>query len=125
MRAVVEMPKGTKYKYEMKEIFGVKKLILDRVLNQAVPANYGYIPNTTAPDGDAEDIFIISDEPLVAGCEVEVEILGKFICIDNGVQDDKLVGYIFGEEEPRDLSKIRHYLSTYKSGFLVGNWEEV
>ncbi len=122
------MPMGTKYKYEVNKDTG--RLALDRPLNQTVPANYGYIPDTLAADGDPEDVFVITETPLIPGCEVEVEMIGKFICTDGGVSDDKWVGVIKGddvpklEQENRRLS-IEHYLRTYKAGFVVITWNVV
>jgi len=116
---IIEMPKGTKDKLEVKD--GL--LVLDRVLDVAVPYNYGYIPNTIEPDGDPTDVFVLSLQPIPSLTKVEATIFGKFTCLDQGVSDDKYVAILKDE----DLKKIPYscivtiedYLETYKKGFEV------
>lgn len=116
LKAIIEIPTGSKYKYEIKD--GI--LTLDRVSNQKIPCNYGYLENTLADDSDALDLFIISSQPLEVGSRVEVTLLGGFKCSDNGISDDKLVGMLVGEENvyPR-IDLIKSYLETYKKDFRV------
>lgn len=123
LEAIIEIPAETNYKYEIKED---GELVLDRVISMAVPFNYGYIPNTMCNDGDPLDIFIISQDAIFPKTRAKVSVIGGFTCIDNGHQDDKLVGILIGEEEcytgyeVSDSKKfIRHYLENYKTGFVV------
>ncbi len=62
--AVVEIPLGSSNKYELDKASGLLKL--DRVLHSAVhyPANYGFIPQTLADDGDPLDVLILSSDPV-------------------------------------------------------------
>ena len=76
MKVVVEIPKGSIYKYEINKDTG--KLALDRVISIPYPENYGYFPNTLAQDGDPLDVFLVSDQPIAPLTEVEIEeILNK------------------------------------------------
>ena len=123
MKAIVEMTKGSKYKYEIDKAWGGLKL--DRPLLIRVPHNYGYIPDTLAPDGDALDIFILSEDPIPPLAHVEVEILGGYVCEDQGVRDEKIVAKIKGDTYPTMCSEIVHYLGLYKEGFEVLSWMDV
>lgn len=115
VKVTVEIPKGSKYKYE--KYHDHNCLYLDRILNQKVPYNYGFINNIPAPDGDYLDVFIISNEPIPSLTECEVEIIGGYKCIDNGIQDDKLIGVLIGDDIYPNLVSIEQYLKTYKEGF--------
>lgn len=123
MKAIIEMPMNTRYKYELKN----DELFIDRVQSIPVPYNYGYIPNTLAPDGDPLDVFVISDEPIPARTNVEIYPLGVFICEDNGVRDDKLVAVIRGESIPKtgESHLIEFYLNNYKDNFNVLKYETI
>jgi inorganic pyrophosphatase len=125
LKAIVEIPMGSKYKYEFDK--KNNNLLLDRVLNQRIPSNYGYFSETLFDDGDPLDVFIISTDPIPSLTEVEVEICGAIKCNDNGVQDDKLWGYLMGEEKKLEFKEkemaIEHYLRTYKEGFIVESFE--
>lgn len=115
-KAIVEIPKFSKYKWEIKNGIAV----VDRVLSIHCPQNYGYIPDTLAEDGDALDVFICSAEPLPIGLEVEIEIIGEYICIDNGVIDNKLVAFLKDEGAYKlHLASIEAYLKRYKDGFKM------
>src|SRR5260370_13272568 len=67
-RAIIEIPKGSKVKYELDKRTGL--LWLDRVLHSAVhyPPNYGFLPQTYCEDGDALDVLVPAHEPVVAAC---------------------------------------------------------
>lgn len=122
LNAVIEIPKHSKYKYEIVE----DKLLLDRVLNQECPFNYGYIPNTLCGDDDPLDIFIISKDPIPSFTEVSFNVIGMLQCEDNGNMDDKVIAVLTGEEHLHDIDaakwSIRNFLSTYKSGFKIESW---
>ncbi len=124
MKAIIEIPKHSKYKYEIQD----NKLILDRVLNQECPFNYGYIPNTLCGDGDPLDIFVISKDPIPAFTEVCYTVIGMLQCEDDGKMDDKVIAVLQGEEHLHDIDaakwSIRNYLSTYKPGFHIESYVE-
>ena len=76
VNAIIEIPVGTKNKYEVDKENGRVKL--DRVLYSAMtyPAEYGYIEDTLAGDGDPLDILVISSEPSFPGCIVPARVIG-------------------------------------------------
>lgn len=115
IECVIEIPKGSEYKYEIKD----GQLFVDRPLNQPIPYNYGYVTDTLAEDGDALDIFIVTDTPIQAGAKCFVKIIGAFKCKDNNTIDDKLVGIVFKSNTPDYYINIYNFLSTYKMGFKV------
>lgn len=121
LKAVIEIPMGSRYKYEVHR----DKLVLDRPLNQPIPHNYGYIPLTLCDDGDCLDVFVVSKYPIQSRAKVEVEILGMFECTDGSVSDPKLVGYLAGEQCDIFAEKeaIKKYLESYKDGFYVHSFK--
>ena len=75
-RAVIETPRGnrTKYKYDMDlGAFALSHLLPEGMI---YPLDYGFIPSTEGGDGDAIDVMVLSDEPLIAGLVVEVRLIG-------------------------------------------------
>ena len=124
--AIIEIPLNTKNKFEVdKKSHRIK---LDRVLYSAMnyPAEYGYIENTLANDGDPLDILVISSEPTFPGCVVPARVIGYLKMIDNGYEDYKLISVV--DVDPRyneinnlsDLSsfmldEIRDFFQNYKT----------
>jgi len=120
--AVIEIPTGSTYKYEVDK--NTDKLILDRILKMPIPYNYGYLKNTLSPDGDPLDVCLINEDPIVPLTVVSAIPIGVLICDDNGVSDDKILavleGSIFSKAyiEHR-IQQISDFLSNYKEGFKV------
>ena len=125
VNAIIEIPVGTKNKYEVDKKRGIVKL--DRVLYSAMtyPAEYGYIENTLAGDGDPLDILVISSEPTFPGCLVPARVIGYLEMYDNGKEDYKVIGVV--DVDPRyqeietleDLSsftlqEIKNFFENYK-----------
>ena len=71
---VVEIPAGSRNKYEYCSDAGI--MALDRVLHSSVryPFDYGFIPNTLADDGAPLDAMVIMDEPTFAGCLIKARL---------------------------------------------------
>jgi inorganic pyrophosphatase len=94
VNALIEIPLGSKNKYELDIKTG--RIHLDRVLYSAMsyPAEYGHIENTLAPDGDPVDILVIASEPTFPGCVVPARVLGYLSTCDNGKEDYKLVSVV-------------------------------
>ena len=92
--ALIEIPLGSKNKYEIDEKTG--RIHLDRVLYSAMsyPAEYGIIEETLAPDGDPLDILVIASEPTFPGCTVPVRVLGYLATKDQGKEDYKLISVV-------------------------------
>ena len=88
---VVEIPAGSRNKYEYCSEAGV--MALDRVLHSSVryPFDYGFIPNTLADDGAPLDAMVIMDEPTFAGCLIKARPIGVLDMHDCGAYDGKLL----------------------------------
>ena len=91
MKAFVEVPKGSRNKYEFNPESG--ELEFDRRLFAAVsfPTDYGFIPETAAGSGDPLDALICIDEPTFPGCVVRVKIIALFKMRDENGPDHKLL----------------------------------
>lgn len=94
VHALIEIPLGSKNKYELDKSTG--RILLDRVLYAAMiyPAEYGIIENTLAPDGDPLDILVICSDPTFPGCVVPARVLGYLSMVDNGKLDYKLISVV-------------------------------
>jgi len=88
---VVEIPAGSRNKYEYCSQAGI--MALDRVLHSSVryPFDYGFIPNTLADDGAPLDAMVIMDEPTFAGCLIKARPIGVLDMYDCGEYDGKLL----------------------------------
>lgn len=128
LKAKVEISMGSRYKYEVDKVTG--ELTVDRPLTEPIPYNYGYIENTLYKDGDPLDVCIIGKSPIMPLATAKVIPIGAFICNDNGAQDDKLVAYVEGDsltglELAEKVMEVKHYLSSYKEGFVVQSYEDI
>ena len=123
--ALIEIPLGSKNKYELDETTG--RIRLDRVLYAAMiyPAEYGIIEHTLAPDGDPLDILVICSDPTFPGCVVPARVLGYLTMVDAGKTDYKLISVVDcdprydGVRELEDLSpfvlkEIANFFANYK-----------
>ncbi len=123
--AIIEIPYGSRNKYEVDKATG--RVRLDRVLYSAMvyPAEYGYIENTLAPDGDPLDILVIGTEPSYPGCIIPARVLGYLAMTDNGAEDYKLISVVACDpryDEIRELKQlpsftlkeIKNFFENYK-----------
>ena len=123
--ALIEIPLGSKNKYELDKQTG--RITLDRVLYAAMiyPAEYGIIEHTLAPDGDPLDILVICSDPTFPGCVVPARVLGYLDMIDNGKLDYKLSSVVdcdprydditeLEQLSPFVLKEIANFFSNYK-----------
>ena len=124
--AVIEIPKGSKQKYELDKKTGL--LILDRILYTSThyPANYGFIPHTLADDGDPLDVLVLCSEVLDPLTLVRCYPIGYISMLDCGKNDEKIIAIPFEDptyhlytdisELPAHVaSEIRHFFRVYKS----------
>lgn len=88
MIVVIEIPKDSKNKFEIKKD---GSLYLDRTLEIALPYNYGYIKDTLASDNDPLDAFVVGIGPLPPGTVLDCDILFGYNCLDHGKYDQKLI----------------------------------
>ncbi|MBQ8163115.1 MAG: inorganic diphosphatase [Clostridia bacterium] len=123
--AVVEIPKGSKNKYELDKESGLLKL--DRILYTSThyPANYGFIPRTLSEDGDPLDVLVLCQESLEPLSIVECYPIGLINMIDDNEADEKIVAIPFKDpflNSYNDISdlpnhqfqEIKHFFEVYK-----------
>jgi inorganic pyrophosphatase len=122
---VVEIPRGSRNKYEFDEVAEVFRL--DRVLSSAVFYNfdYGFIEGTRADDGDHTDALLVIDEPTFPGCRVWARPVGvlemrddkgadyKVLCVAEGDPNQAHVE-VLEDMRPHRLVEIEHFFQTYK-----------
>jgi inorganic pyrophosphatase len=122
---VVEIPRGSRNKYEMDHHTGVIRL--DRRLFSATvyPADYGFIPDTLGEDGDPLDALVLLEDPTFPGCWVTARPVGVFWMEDEKGPDAKII--CVPPDEPRWngiddlnqlplhlLNEIEHFFDVYK-----------
>lgn len=125
IEVVVEIPSGSRNKYEYDEEAGVIRL--DRVLSSAVFYNfdYGYIEGTRADDGDHTDAMVLLAEPSFPGCRVWARPVGGLRMRDDKGDDFKVLCVALGDPlwehanrleqiSPHRLREIEHFFATYK-----------
>jgi inorganic pyrophosphatase len=123
--AVIEIPKGSKVKYELDKATGL--LRVDRVLYSAVhyPANYGFLPRTLTADGDPLDVLVLGQEPVVPLCVVRARPIGVMGMTDEKGRDDKIIAIHADDPEyavyreiddlpPHRLKELERFFLDYK-----------
>jgi len=123
--AIVEIPKGTRNKYEYNKALGFFQL--DRVLYSSLhyPGDYGLIPHTFYEDGDPLDILVMINEPTFSGCVIPARPIGLFRMLDRGLPDDKVLAaplhdpffadyHDIADIPQHFLSEVAHFFEVYK-----------
>lgn len=126
VKSLIEIPKGSRVKYEMDKATGLIKM--DRVLYSSVmyPANYGFIPQTLDGDGDPLDILVICSEKVVPLCLVTAKIIGYMHMVDSGQTDRKIIAVAqhdiavnfmneIAELPPHTMIEIKRFFEDYKA----------
>lgn len=138
--ALIEIPRGSRNKYEFD--FELKKMRYDRMLYSAMtyPIDYGFIPETYAPDGDPLDVLLLVTEPTFPGCMIEVKPIGIMYMLDGGDADDKILCVpvtdpvankieSLSDVNPHTLKEIEHFFKVYKNlenkEVIVKGWDDV
>ena len=124
--AVIEIPKGSKNKYELDKETGL--IVLDRILYTSThyPANYGFIPRTYGDDGDPLDVLVLCSESLAPLTLVRCFPVGYISMTDCGKNDEKIIAIPFSDptynpyksidELPaHTFDEMRHFFSVYKA----------
>ena len=123
--AVIEVPKGSKNKYELDKKSGLIRV--DRVLFSSVhyPANYGFIPQTYCEDRDPLDILVLGQEPTVPLSIMLAKPIGLMHMRDQGEADDKIIAVHANDPEydsyktieqlpPHLLKELKRFFQDYK-----------
>lgn len=105
-QAIVEIPKGSKVKYELDKHTGL--LRVDRVLYSSVfyPANYGFIPQTLGEDNDPLDVLVLMQEEVFPLSILNAKPIGVMHMMDQGEADEKIIAVATDDPEYRDYDNI-------------------
>ncbi|MBE6410508.1 MAG: inorganic diphosphatase [Akkermansia sp.] len=123
VEARIEIPMGSRNKYEVDEKTG--KIKLDRVLYSSVyyPAEYGFVEETRYLDGDPLDILVFTSAPTFPGCYVDCRIIGGMDMIDCGEPDVKILAVNVGDPRYEHINTVQdlspHYLQEIQNFFLT------
>jgi inorganic pyrophosphatase len=122
---VVEIPRGSRNKYEVDHDTG--RIRLDRTLFTATqyPADYGFIEDTLGEDGDPLDALVLVQEPTFPGCVIRSRAIGMFRMTDEKGGDDKIICVPSGDLRQENLQEledvpefyrleIHHFFTVYK-----------
>ena len=123
--AVIEIPKGSKLKYELDKATGL--LRVDRVLYSSVvfPTNYGFVPRTLGDDEDPLDVLVLMQQPVDPLSLLRARPIGMMVMLDQGQRDEKIIcvhvddpeynGYHHIDElPPHRMREIRRFFQDYK-----------
>ena len=134
VKVFVEIPKGSRNKYEQDEKTG--ELVLDRALygEEVFPFDYGFIPETRGEDGDPLDVVLLVTNPTFPGCIMKAEVIGYLEMEDESGIDNKVLLVPTKKVDPRwvhvrdigDLTdkqrqEIRDFFENYKK-LEPGKW---
>lgn len=134
LNVFIEIPKDSNIKYELDKDSGV--IMVDRFLYTAMafPANYGFVPNTLADDGDPLDVMVLSEHSLMPGVVIPSVVIGMLEMEDEAGIDTKILAVPTAKIDPlfgvyKDVSeipdatknKLKHFYENYKS-LEPGKW---
>jgi inorganic pyrophosphatase len=139
IEVVIEIPKGSRNKYEADHETG--EMWLDRMLFTATvyPTDYGFFPRTLGEDEDPLDAMVLLDEPTFPGCHIRARPIGVFWMTDEKGPDAKVLTVPstdprwqgitdIGDLPPHVLDEIAHFFDVYKQlepdkGTETSDWE--
>jgi inorganic pyrophosphatase len=139
LHCLVEIPKGSRNKYQWDEELGGIKLARFLFSSVVYPADYGFVKETISPKGEALDAVILVSEPTFPGCVIQVRAVGILRTEDDGGQDDKLLCVPFRDpnwsevhglkDVPEGMrNEIEHFFSMYKQpegrSVTIHGWED-
>ena len=139
LHCLVEIPKGSRNKYQWDEELGGIKLARFLFSSVVYPTDYGFIPGTLSPKGEALDAMVLVSEPTFPGCRIAVRAIGVLRTEDERGQDDKLLcvpcndpGWAslesLGDVPERMRVEIEHFFSIYKEPegreVTIQGWED-
>jgi inorganic pyrophosphatase len=105
---LIEIPRGSRNKYEVDHVSG--RIRLDRMLftSTVYPADYGFVPDTLGEDGDPLDALVLVEEPTFPGCLIRSRPIGMFRMTDEKGGDDKILCVPAGDPRQEHLRDIHH-----------------
>jgi inorganic pyrophosphatase len=123
---IVEIPKGSRNKYEYDHDWGRIRLARTLFRLTGYPADYGFVPETLAEDGDPIDALVLLSEPTFPGCLVPARVIAVFWMRDQGRPDAKLLCVPatdprhkhlqdLGDVPMHQVSEIWHFFETYEA----------
>lgn len=125
MNVIIEIPKGSKNKYEIDKETGL--IALDRAMHSAqdYPFDYGFIPQSLWDDGDALDVVMLTTYPLAPGILVKARPVAVMNMIDSGEGDAKIIAVpvddprwkevkTLADVNKHTIKEIQHFFETYK-----------
>ena len=125
VNAMIEIPQGSRTKYEIDKETGLLKL--DRVIYSSFhyPVNYGFIPQTYGLDNDPLDILVLCSQSIQPLCLVQATVIGNMQMIDSGEEDDKIIAVAtkdpsvnhytdIADLPPHFINELRNYFEQYK-----------
>lgn len=126
LNAIIEIPKGSRAKYEIDKESGLIKL--DRVIYASMyyPLNYGFIPQTLGEDHDPLDIVVLTQVSVVPRCMIPCRVIGVMRMIDRGEADDKIIAVAEQDASVSHIADIsalpdffrvelKHFFENYKT----------
>lgn len=125
VNAIIEIPKGSRAKYEIDKDSGLIKL--DRVIYASMyfPLNYGFIPQTLGEDLDPLDIVVLTQVTVVPLCLIPAKVIGVMRMIDRGHADDKIIAVATQDASVSHINRVdelpeyfrielKHFFENYK-----------
>ena len=135
--AIIEIPIGSNAKYEYRPELDIIEVDRFNYTAFTFPFNYGFIPGTMSEDKDPIDVVVISSQPILQGCLVQVRLLGTLLTEDEEGIDPKIIALPKGKVDPfyKDIEtleqlpgivkdRIKHFYENYKS-IEPGKWVKV
>jgi inorganic pyrophosphatase len=112
LNVIVETPKGSrvKYAYDMESGF----FLLSKALPEGMvfPFNFGFVPQTLAPDGDPLDVLILNEEPVISGCLLKVKPIAVIKATQTETKtgkptrNDRIIGQAISHETPLEFQTL-------------------
>jgi inorganic pyrophosphatase len=139
LHCLVEIPKGSRNKYQWDDALGGIKLARFLFSSVVYPTDYGFVPETIALDGEPLDAMILVGEPTFPGCRIAVRAVGALRTVDDLGQDDKLLCVPCSDPNWSDIEalddvpertrvEIEHFFSMYKEPegreVTIQGWED-
>ena len=130
LQVIIETPKGSRNKFKYEPKLGL--FMLSGVLPQGAifPFDFGFVPCTSAPDGDPLDVLVLMDEPAFAGCLLTTRLIGVIEAeqTEHGetTRNDRLIGVAENSRDhrhierlddlnPNLLAEIEHFFVSYNT----------